>query len=84
LLAPPVTADEALAITERLRRAVEQEPFQVQNLDDRYVPERITVSVGGALYPANGPGAREVWSAANRMLLEAKEQGKNRVRFAVT
>ena len=82
LLAPPVTIDEALAIAERLRRAVEQEPFQVQNLDDRYVPEKITVSVGGALYPAHGPGSREIWNAANRMLLDAKEQGKNRVRFA--
>ena len=82
LLAPPVTPEEALGIAERLRRAVEQEPFQVQGLDGRYMPERITVSVGGALYPAHGPGSREIWTAANRMLLEAKEQGKNRVRFA--
>lgn len=82
LLAPPVTSEEAELIAERLRRAVEEEPFQVQNLDGRYVPEKITVSVGGAIYPEHGPGSREIWTAANRMLLEAKEQGKNRVRFA--
>jgi diguanylate cyclase (GGDEF)-like protein len=81
ILAPPMTGEEAHVIAERLRIAVEIEPFQVQGLSGELVKETITVSVGGALYPNEGPGVREIWTAANRMLLEAKAMGKNRVRF---
>jgi|GEM_PF-3166883 len=82
LLAPPVTPEEAMAIAERLRAAVESEPFQVQSLSGEYVPERIAVSVGGALFPDHGQTVREIWTVANRMLLDAKQKGKNRTRFA--
>jgi diguanylate cyclase (GGDEF)-like protein len=82
LLAAPVDGDEAEVIAERLRSAVESEPFQVESLDGRLVPEKITVSVGGALFPEHGPGAKELWTAANRMLLQAKGEGKNCVRLA--
>jgi diguanylate cyclase (GGDEF)-like protein len=81
LLVPPVTHERARGIAERLRAAVEAEPFQVQSLNGGYVPERITVSVGGALFPDHATTAHDLWTAANRMLLEAKQQGKNRVRF---
>ncbi len=81
LLVPPVGRDKARLIAERLRLAVESEPFQVQSLSGTYVPEKITVSVGGALFPDHAATARELWTAANRMLLEAKQMGKNQVRF---
>lgn len=81
LLVPPVGSDRAHLIAERLRAAVETEPFQVQSLNGDFIPERITVSVGGALYPDHAQGARELWTAANRMLLMAKDTGKNRVLF---
>ncbi|MBD3161578.1 MAG: diguanylate cyclase, partial [Candidatus Eisenbacteria bacterium] len=81
LLDAPVTPEEAGAIAERLRSAVETEPFQVRNLHGEYVSEGITVSIGGALFPAHGASTRDLWTTANRMLIEAKEQGKNRVRF---
>jgi diguanylate cyclase (GGDEF)-like protein len=81
LLAPPVTRERARVIAERLREAVETEPFQVQGMNGRYIPERITVSVGGALFPDHATTARDLWTAANRMLLQAKQEGKNRVRF---
>lgn len=81
LLAPPVTAEEARVIAERLRIAVEMEPFQVEGLGGDVVAEKITISIGGALHPSQGTGVHEIWTAANRMLLEAKSMGKNRVRF---
>ncbi|MDM7914599.1 MAG: GGDEF domain-containing protein [Candidatus Eisenbacteria bacterium] len=81
LLAPPVAPEEARAIAERLRQAVEAEPFQVQSLNGEFLPEKITVSVEGAIHPDHGFTTRELWTAANRMLLEAKAQGKNCVRF---
>jgi diguanylate cyclase (GGDEF)-like protein len=82
LLAPPVTPEEAQAIAERLRSAVEAEPFQVQSLGGEVVSEKITVSIGGALFPLHGQAVREIWTSANRMLLDAKHSGKNRTRFA--
>jgi diguanylate cyclase (GGDEF)-like protein len=82
LLAPPVTPEEALAIAERLRTAVEAEPFQVQRLGGEVVSEKITVSIGGAIFPHHGRAVREIWTAANRMLLDAKQAGKNRTIFA--
>lgn len=82
LLAPPVGVEEARVIAERLRAAVEGEAFQVATLSEDYIPERITISIGGALYPQDGRSVREIFTAANRMLLEAKRMGKNQVRFA--
>jgi diguanylate cyclase (GGDEF)-like protein len=81
LLAPPVGVDEARVIAERLRAAVEGEAFQVATWNEDYVPERITVSIGGALYSQDGRSMREIFVAANRMLLVAKRFGKNQVRF---
>lgn len=82
LLAPPVGVEEARVIAERLRAAVEGEAFQVATWSEDYVPERITVSIGGALYPQDGRSMREIFTGANRMLLDAKRRGKNQVRFA--
>jgi diguanylate cyclase (GGDEF)-like protein len=81
LLAPPVGVEEARVIAERLRAAVEGEAFQVATWSEDYIPERITVSIGGALHTQDGRSMREIFTAANRMLLEAKQMGKNQVRF---
>jgi diguanylate cyclase (GGDEF)-like protein len=81
LLAPPVQRDEARVIAERLRATVEDHPFHVQTLDGHYALERITLSLGGAMYPEDGEDGRSVWNVANRRLLDAKKEGKNRVRL---
>jgi len=82
ILAPPVPRDEARVIAERLRLAVEDEPFSLHGLDGTPVSERVTVSVGGVLYPEGGRSGRDLWNSANRLILEAKARGKNQVRFA--
>ncbi len=82
ILAPPVPRDEARAICERLRAAVAGEPLALRGLDGQAANDRVTVSIGGALYPESGRGARDLWNGANRLLLEAKSRGKNAVRFA--
>lgn len=84
ILAPPIPADEARTIAERLRHAVEQEPFQLTDLEGRRVEQRITVSIGGALFPDSGSTPRDLWVAANRQVLTAKASGKNRVHFSDT
>jgi diguanylate cyclase (GGDEF)-like protein len=82
ILAPPVPVEEARLISERLRSAVAEEPLTLRSLDGKSVTERVTVSLGGALYPNNGRNLRDLWNGANRLLLEAKAMGKNQVRFA--
>ncbi|MEZ4653192.1 MAG: GGDEF domain-containing protein [Candidatus Eisenbacteria bacterium] len=82
ILAPPVPREEAIGIAERLRAAVAEEPFEIQDLDGNPVRERITVSIGGVLFPEHGTTARELWGRANRLVLTAKAEGKNTVRFA--
>ena len=81
ILAAPVPIDEGRRIAERLRAAVAEEPLQVKDLAGHPTTVRITISVGGALHPDGGRTARELWNAANRALLVAKEKGKNQVRF---
>ena len=81
ILAPPVSAEEAFRIADRLRQAVEQEPFHLPDFAGNEVTARATVSIGGALYPQHGESRAALWTASNIQLLEAKEQGKNRVLF---
>jgi diguanylate cyclase (GGDEF)-like protein len=82
ILAPPVPYEEARMISERLRSAVAEEPLTMRSLDGKTVSERVTISVGGALYPDNGRNQRDLWSTVNRLVLEAKARGKNQVCFA--
>jgi diguanylate cyclase (GGDEF)-like protein len=82
ILAPPVPREEAVAIAERLRAAVAEEPFEIQDLEGRLRREQLTVSIGGALLPEHGTTSRELWAVANRLILDAKQTGKNAVRFA--
>ncbi|MDX1583049.1 MAG: GGDEF domain-containing protein, partial [Thermoanaerobaculia bacterium] len=63
---------EGLAHTaERIRTAVESLP----PIADR---RRLTISIGGALYPHDGRTADELFAAADRRLYGAKEGGRNR------
>jgi diguanylate cyclase (GGDEF)-like protein len=82
ILSPPVPLEEARLISERLRSEVAAEPLTMRSLDRKTVAERVTVSVGGVLYPSGGRTVRDLWNSANRLLLEAKARGKNQVRFA--
>lgn len=82
ILAPPVPLDEARAIAERLRAAVADEPLTLRGLDGATRSERVTVSIGGTLYPSAGRTVRDLWNGANRLLLEAKARGKNQVLFS--
>ncbi len=81
ILSPPVPREEARMISQRLWEAVANEPLTMRSLDGKTVAERITVSIGGVLYPEGARNGRELWNAANRLLLEAKDRGKNQVRF---
>ncbi len=81
ILAPPVSPEEASMIAERLRKTVADELYVIPDLEGRSVETRVTVSMGGALYPKAGETPHALWTVANREVLRAKEAGKNRVSF---
>jgi diguanylate cyclase (GGDEF)-like protein len=81
LLTPPVEADDARAVCERLRQAVERLEIPVEALDRKLHEVRVTLSVGVALFPDHADHPQDLWRAANQALLEAKRPPKNQVVF---
>lgn len=81
LLTPPVTGEDALTVSERLRGLVERQPLEVEGLDRRGYALGVTVSIGVALFPDHAASSQDLWRAANRALLAAKRPPKNRVVF---
>jgi diguanylate cyclase (GGDEF)-like protein len=81
ILTSPVTLEEAEAIAERLRRAIELSRFSILGLGGELENAGITVSIGAALHPDDAADAESLWRSANTALKWAKEHGKNRVTF---
>jgi diguanylate cyclase (GGDEF)-like protein len=81
LLAAPVQADDARAISERLRVAVERTRVHLEALDRSAHQVAVTLSVGVALYPEHAETPADLWRAANQALLMAKSGRKNQVVF---
>lgn len=65
--------DEALRIAERVRMEVEKLVF----MPDKATTHRLTVSIGGTVFVANGTISDHM-RAADRRLYEAKQSGRNR------
>ncbi len=81
LLGAPISPEEARTIAERLRSKVEAEKIPMPDLEGGETIETIRISIGGALFSQDGRVGKELWLAANRMLLRAKATGRNRVLF---
>ncbi len=81
LLAAPVQADAARAISERLRTTVERLRLRLEGLDRSTQRVAVTVSIGVALFPQDADNPRDLWRAANQALLSAKAGRKNQVIF---
>ena len=74
---PGADRDSALATAERLRSAVESATFGPSANS-----ERLTVSIGVAIYPEDADDASRLLSAADSALYAAKRAGRNTVRAA--
>lgn len=81
LLAAPVEADAARAISERLRTAVERLRVKLEALDRTVHDVAVTLSIGVALHPEHAATPQDLWRAANQALLKAKSGRKNQVVF---
>jgi len=81
LLTPPVIEDDVLAISERLRAAVEHTAIRLEGLDGRAHRVNVTVSAGVAMFPDHADNPQDLWRLANQALLLAKRPPKNQVVF---
>lgn len=80
VLVPEATIQETAAIAERIRAAVENHAFI---LDDG-TSLRMTISIGAAVHPdtIRSKNAKELLEQADRELYRAKGSGRNRVCYA--
>jgi diguanylate cyclase (GGDEF)-like protein/putative nucleotidyltransferase with HDIG domain len=76
IILPETTPNEAVAIAERIRRAVADEEFEIETSSE---PIRATVSFGIAAFPSDGTDANELVHQADLAVYRAKLQGRNRV-----
>jgi diguanylate cyclase (GGDEF)-like protein/putative nucleotidyltransferase with HDIG domain len=76
ILLPETSAEQALEIAERIRRAVADHQFEVETSSD---PIRATVSIGIAGFPKDATDANELIHQADLAVYRAKLQGRNRV-----
>jgi diguanylate cyclase (GGDEF)-like protein len=72
VIVPQVEPDALLAIAERIRAGVESLPALPGT-------SSITISIGAALFPADGATPEELFQAADVRLYQAKEEGRNQV-----
>jgi diguanylate cyclase (GGDEF)-like protein len=76
VLLPQVARDEALEVAEKLRRAVEEHPFEM----GRTQPGgKVTISVGVATFPTDATEQARLVDAADSALYASKRGGRNKV-----
>jgi diguanylate cyclase (GGDEF)-like protein/putative nucleotidyltransferase with HDIG domain len=76
ILLPETDPEEAMAIAERVRRAVAAKLFVVETSND---PIRATISMGVASFPRDAQEVNELVHHADLAVYRAKLQGRNRV-----
>ena len=75
IIMPEADSNECLKFMERLRRVIAHHPFK-----DEYLAfdHHITISVGGAIFPADAKTVDKLIYCADMALLRAKNAGKNK------
>lgn len=71
---PETSVEGATQLADRICQAVRREPFTVPGEE----PLHVTVSIGGAAFPAHGSSAATLMRAADKALYVAKEDGRDR------
>lgn len=79
VILPETAADEALALANRLREAMQGHVFPVISADGTAIELRVTASIGVATLGERAETAERLVRAADRALYGAKAAGRNRV-----
>jgi len=75
LILPEVDREGACILAERIRALVENTNFGLASNE----PVHITISAGIANYPKHGTSEKEIINTADKMLYQAKHDGRNRI-----
>jgi diguanylate cyclase (GGDEF)-like protein len=73
LILPQTGIEGSLTVAERMRRAVEEHAFPLED------PGGITISLGVSTFPRNGEDSQTLIRAADQALYVAKRRGRNQV-----
>jgi diguanylate cyclase (GGDEF)-like protein len=76
IVADNVSEGALQSFSERVRAAIEQQPFALAGFD-----RKVTVSMGGAISTHNDKDWHDVLERADKALYKAKQTGRNRVCF---
>jgi len=78
VLLPGASADSARRTAERIRGIV----ARVEHTTDDGRKVKVTISIGGCIYPDHAANESQLLRTADKALYAAKEEGKNRVIFS--
>jgi len=76
IILPEASEQEAISVAERLRRAVQNSNFQIEELDGH---EKLTISIGLAVYGRDATCRQKLLEYADAALYGAKSRGRNQV-----
>jgi diguanylate cyclase (GGDEF)-like protein len=83
ILMPGITADSIVPAAERVRLAINQVTVTVESIGGGTVTiDKLTASVGAALYPATATDLTALVMSADAALYAAKDSGRNQARLA--
>jgi diguanylate cyclase (GGDEF)-like protein len=80
VILPRLKLESALLAAERLRTEIEKQEFRIQQDDEN--PIRVTVSIGGAIFPQDALSEEVLFKKADEACYRAKAAGKNVTIFA--
>ena len=78
VILPDVSEERSYIVAERLRRAIAKDPFQIGG-DTGTID--VSTSIGGAIIQAGDCNVHDALDRADKMLYQAKEEGRNCVVF---
>jgi diguanylate cyclase (GGDEF)-like protein len=78
IILPETGRKKAKSIAYRVKKAVEAHEFSAKDLPGG---NKITISIGGAVFPDDAKAQKELIESADKALYKAKEAGRNRVVF---
>ncbi len=77
IILPNTNKDEAVITAEKICQFIAEKPFKLAN----YQESKVTISLGVATFPQDGETPAELIEYADKCLYQAKENGRNQVKY---
>ena len=77
IILPNSSKEEAITTAKKICQAISENPFKLANDKESIV----TISLGVSSYPEDGKTVTTIIAKADKCLYEAKENGRNQVKY---